>query len=162
MDEHKEPKSSKSLLAQLKNKQQPVDKPAETPSDSKQVIAEPETPHDTTPGEPNQVAEPAQPAQEVTKAKPTRKKQATEHGTVDEFPSFTELHKILKSEKEFFTFNKRTVYIDDDIADVLDLLRKKEKINSNLLTSFLLQQFFIKNKGLIQELRDRKENRFLD
>lgn len=76
---------------------------------------------------------------------------------------FEELYEILKQEKEDFSFNKRLVYIDDDLADVLDLIKKEAKINSNLLASYLLKQFFIENIGLIKALKEkRKGNKFLD
>lgn len=72
-----------------------------------------------------------------------------------------ELYELLKEEKQDFTFGRRIVYVDDEIGEVLDFLRKKAKINSNALTSYLLKQFFLENRQLLQELKDRKENKFL-
>jgi len=73
-----------------------------------------------------------------------------------------ELYEILKEEKQDFTFNKRLVYIDDDLADILDLLKKEAKINSNLLTSHLLKNFCLENIELIKALKEKKKsNKFL-
>lgn len=76
---------------------------------------------------------------------------------------FEELYEILKVEKQDFTFNKRLVYIDDDLADILDLIKKEAKINSNLLASHLLKKFFLENIELIKVLKEKKKgNKFLD
>lgn len=76
---------------------------------------------------------------------------------------FEDLQNILKEEKKGFSFNRRLVYIDDNIGEALDLLRKKAKINSNVLTSYLLKQFLLQNKELIKNLKGKKEdNIFFD
>ncbi|QNF31345.1 hypothetical protein HUW51_00895 (plasmid) [Adhaeribacter swui] len=100
----------------------------------------------------------------VAKSNPVAKKGATKPGKpASGLTGFEDLYEILKQEKEDFTFNKRMVYIDDDIADVLDLIKREAKINSNLLASYLLKQFFTENIGLIKALKEkRKGNKFLD
>ncbi len=76
---------------------------------------------------------------------------------------FEEMKEILKSEKAGFTFNRRLVYIDENVGEALDLLRKKAKINSNVLASYLLKQFLLENKELIKSLREAKKgNVFFD
>lgn len=94
----------------------------------------------------------------IVKNKPT---EATSGLT--QFANFEELYNTLKSEKDSFSFdNKKIVYVDGDIGDILDLLKKNGKININTFVSYLLQQFILNHKGIVQELREKKENRFLD
>lgn len=94
---------------------------------------------------------------------PSKKKVVKEKDQNPELTGFEELYEILKQEKDDFTFNKRLVYIDDDLADILDLIKKEAKINSNLLTSHLLKKFFLANIGLIKALKEKKKgNKFLD
>jgi hypothetical protein len=76
---------------------------------------------------------------------------------------FDKIRNTLKAEKENFIFNRRLVYIDDNIGEALDLLRKEAKINSNVLASYLLKQFLLENKDLIKALREKKKgNMFFD
>lgn len=122
-------------------------------NDSPEATKPVETPVDN----PKQVSKNTPPA----KVQPTLKKvakQAVPNGT-----GFEQLQEILKAEKEGFTFNRRLVYIDDNIGEALDLLRKKAKINSNVLASYLLKQFLLENKDLIKGLKESKrDNMFLD
>jgi len=96
--------------------------------------------------------------------KPAPKKQVAEQPAPgSSLTSFEELQNILKAEKEGFNFNRRLVYVDDNIGEALDLLRKEAKINSNVLTSYLLKQFLLQNKELIKALREKKrDNIFFD
>jgi len=76
---------------------------------------------------------------------------------------FDKIRNTLKAEKENFVFNRRLVYVDDNIGEALDLLRREAKINSNLLTSYLLKQFLLENKDLIKALKkNKKGNTFFD
>lgn len=75
---------------------------------------------------------------------------------------FPEVHRALDSAKADMVFERRTVYIDNESAEVLDLLRKKAKIKSSLLVSFLLRKFFSKHKDSIRQLIDIKSNSLLD
>lgn len=75
---------------------------------------------------------------------------------------FPQLIKLLEDIKEDMDFGRNAVYIDEETAEVLDLLRKKAKIKSNLLVSCLLHAFFQKHKELIQELLEKRSNRLLD
>lgn len=80
-----------------------------------------------------------------------------------QFANFEELYNTINSEKDSFSFdNKKIVYVDGDIGDILDLLKKNGKINISTFVSYLLQQFILDHKGIVQELREKKENRFLD
>ena len=72
------------------------------------------------------------------------------------------LAKELEAAREILEFDRKIVYIDDDTAEVLDLLRKKAKVKSNLLVSALLHEFFSKYKDLIQELKEKRSNKLLD
>jgi hypothetical protein len=95
------------------------------------------------------------------KVQPAPKKAAKQSGPNS--TGFEQLQEILKAEKEGFTFNRRIVYIDDNIGEALDILRKKAKINSNVLASYLLKQFLLENKDLIKGLKEKKQdNIFLD
>jgi len=110
--------------------------------------------------------EPSEKVQELpapVKSQPASKKRlAQQERPATGLTGFEELYNILKKEKEDFTFNKRTVYIDEDLADILDLIKKEAKINSNLLASHLIKKFFIENLGLIKALKENKRNKFLD
>ncbi|GAB3832307.1 hypothetical protein [Pontibacter rugosus] len=75
---------------------------------------------------------------------------------------FRQLYRVLEEAKADMDFDRRAVYIDDESAEVLDLLRKKAKIKSSHLVSFLLHEFFSRHKGLIQELVEKRSNRLID
>ena len=91
-----------------------------------------------------------------------KKRVVRQESAAPDLTGLEELYEILKEEKQDFTFNKRLVYIDDDLADILDLLKKEAKINSNLLTSHLLKNFCLKNIELIKALKEKKKsNKFL-
>lgn len=70
--------------------------------------------------------------------------------------------KELEAARETLEFDRKIVYIDEETAEVLDLLRKKAKVKSNLLVSALLHEFFSRYKDLIQELNEKKSNKLLD
>jgi hypothetical protein len=114
--------------------------------------------------------EPVEPSNDVhelpaaVKIQPVPKKRVAQQGRqVSGLTGFEELYNILKEEKQDFTFNKRTVYIDDDLADVLDLIKKEAKINSNLLASHLIKNFLLENIELIKALKKKQRgNKFLD
>ncbi|PRY09043.1 hypothetical protein CLV24_11994 [Pontibacter ummariensis] len=75
---------------------------------------------------------------------------------------FTQLYETLERARGEMGFDRRIVYIDSESAEVLDLLRRKAKIKSNLLVSCLLHEFFSKHKELIQELVEKRNNKLLD
>lgn len=75
---------------------------------------------------------------------------------------FEQLFKVLEDARKEMEIEKKAVYVDEESAEVLDLLKKKAKIKSNVLVSYLLQEFFSKHKALIQELVEKRSNRFLD
>lgn len=75
---------------------------------------------------------------------------------------FVQLFKALEAARKEMDIEKKAVYIDEESAEVLDLLKKKARIKSNVLVSYLLQEFFIKHRDLIQELVEKRSNKFLD
>lgn len=75
---------------------------------------------------------------------------------------FVQLFKELEAARETLDLGRKVVYIDDDTAEVLDLLRKKAKIKSNLLVSCLLHEFFSRHKEFIQELVEKRANKLLE
>lgn len=75
---------------------------------------------------------------------------------------FVQLFRELEAAREGLNLGRKIVYIDDDTAEVLDLLRKKAKIKSNLLVSCLLQELIIKHRDLIQELVEKRANKLLE
>lgn len=147
---------SKDLLEKLKASATEV-KPAEPATKENK-------PEATGIAQPLAEVKPAKEKPAVVKSNSSAKKGLTkQENSTGGLTGFEELYEILKLEKEDFSFNKRLVYIDDDLADVLDLIKKEAKINSNLLASYLLKQFFIENIGLIKALKEkRKGNKFLD
>ncbi|PRY13748.1 hypothetical protein CLV24_105118 [Pontibacter ummariensis] len=79
-----------------------------------------------------------------------------------ELGGFPHLLKVLEAAREELDFGRNAVYIDEETAEVLDLIRKKFKIRSNLLVSCLLREFFQKHKDLMQELIDKRSNKLLE
>ncbi|MFD3002665.1 hypothetical protein ACFS7Z_20005 [Pontibacter toksunensis] len=75
---------------------------------------------------------------------------------------FMQLFKVLEAARKEMEIDKKAVYVDEESAEVLDLLKKKAKIKSNALVSYLLQEFFSKHKALIQELVEKRSNKFID
>ena len=75
---------------------------------------------------------------------------------------FVQLSRALEAARGDFDFERRIVYIDDESAEVLDLLRKKAKIKSNLLVSYLLHEFLAKHKDLIREYVEKRGNKLID
>ncbi|GAA4431460.1 hypothetical protein GCM10023188_19020 [Pontibacter saemangeumensis] len=75
---------------------------------------------------------------------------------------FVLLFKVLEAARKEMEIDKKAVYVDEESAEVLELLKKKAKIKSNVLVSYLLQEFFSKHKELIQELVEKRSNRLLD
>ncbi len=117
-----------------------------------------QAPEEVKPVESQQPVADSKPTKEPTVRAVPKKKPAGK-----QLNGFEELQQTLKAEKEGFTFNRRLVYIDDNIGEALDLLRKKAKINSNVLASYLLKQFLLENKELIKGLKEKdKGNMFLD
>ncbi|MHA6250058.1 hypothetical protein ACXYMU_19150 [Pontibacter sp. CAU 1760] len=88
--------------------------------------------------------------------------QAKDIDTVLNKGGFTQLFKVLEAARKEMEIDRKAVYVDEESAEVLDLLKKKAKIKSNVLVSFLLQEFFSKHKELIQELVEKRSNRLLD
>ena len=85
--------------------------------------------------------------------------------TIDEVLAeggFVQLFKALEAAREGLELDRRIVYIDDESAEVLELLRKKAKIKSSLLVSCLLQEFFQKHKEHIHDLIEKRNNKLLD
>ncbi|KAA5539136.1 hypothetical protein [Adhaeribacter rhizoryzae] len=121
-----------------------------TPADDKAAV------------QPVAITKPTPASRSADKAKATSKKKLTGQQAPG-FSSLAELQQLLKAEKEGFSFNRRLVYIDDNIGEALDLLRKEAKINSNVLASYLLKQFLLQHKELIKVLREKKrDNLFFD
>ncbi|RDV11883.1 hypothetical protein DXT99_23550 [Pontibacter diazotrophicus] len=75
---------------------------------------------------------------------------------------FMQLFKVLEAARKDMEIERKAVYVDEESAEVLDLLKKKAKIKSNVLVSYLLQEFFSKHKELIQELVEKRSNKLLD
>jgi hypothetical protein len=75
---------------------------------------------------------------------------------------FVRLYKVLEAARKEMEMDRKAVYVDEESAEVLDLLKKKAKIKSNVLVSYLLQEFFSRHKALIQELIGMRSNRLLE
>jgi len=147
---------SKELLEQIKNSARGSESAEPEKKEENNTASQPKGPVENS----KPVKEKVPPA--TNQALP-KKKVGKEKDLNTELTGFEELYEILKQEKEDFTFNKRVVYIDDDLADILELLKKEAKINSNLLASHLLKKFFQENIGFIKVLKERKRgNKFLD
>ncbi|WP_276499886.1 hypothetical protein [Pontibacter litorisediminis] len=99
---------------------------------------------------------------ESLQGEPTAHEAAPDLTSILSEGGFPEVHQALESAKAEMVFERRSVYIDNESAEVLDLLRKKAKIKSSLLVSFLLREFFSKHKDSIRQLIDIKSNSLLD
>ena len=75
---------------------------------------------------------------------------------------FVQLFRELEAVRETLELDRKIVYIDDESAEVLELLRRKAKIKSSLLVSCLLHEFFRKHKDVIHELIEKKSNKLLE
>ena len=78
------------------------------------------------------------------------------------YGGFDQLYKLLDTAKRDMDFARSAVYIDDESAEVLELLRKKAKIKSSLLVSCLLHEFFTQHKDQIRQLLEKRNNSLID
>ena len=99
---------------------------------------------------------------EAGKKKVTGQDDLPDIDSVLESGGFPQLFKVLEAARGDLDFGRNAVYIDEETAEVLDLLRKKFKIKSNLLVSYLLHEFFRKHKGLMQDLVEKRSNKLLE
>lgn len=157
-----ETKGNKSTLMDLKNKlnnKGGATAPVASPVEGGTTATAEELKESTAP-----VQEPKGPAGAGKPAKPNRSAgdQLESASKIIEADGWQGLAEKLKEVREQFSFEDgRIVYVDDDVAGVLELLRKKGKIKTNLLISYLLQSFIEKNKEKIQQLEEKKRNKFL-
>ncbi|WP_162056023.1 hypothetical protein [Pontibacter pamirensis] len=93
---------------------------------------------------------------------PSATRQAQDIDVVLNKGGFEQLVKVLEAARKEMEIDKKAVYVDEESAEVLELLKKKAKIKSNVLVSYLLQEFFSKHKELIQELAEKRSNKLLD
>lgn len=99
---------------------------------------------------------------ESDKVKVAGKGEVLDTDSILESGGFIQLFRVLEAAREDLDFGRNAVYIDEETAEVLDLLRKKFKIKSNLLVSYLLHEFFRKHKGLMQDLVEKRSNKLLE
>jgi hypothetical protein len=88
--------------------------------------------------------------------------QAKDIDTILSEGGFMQLFKVLEAARKEMEIDRKAVYIDEESAEVLELLKKKAKIKANVLVSYLLQEFFSRHKELIQELVEKRSNKLLD
>jgi hypothetical protein len=74
---------------------------------------------------------------------------------------FERLCKVLEAARKEMEMDRKAVYVDEESAEVLELLKKKAKIKTNVLVSYLLQEFFSRHKALLLELIEKRNNKFL-
>lgn len=96
------------------------------------------------------------------KQKPSSRKKVGEQVSQLSGLNLEELKEILKEERKNFNISSSIVYVDSDIAEVLERFKKKAKINASTLVSWVLKNYLMENKHLLEELKEQKGNKFLD
>jgi hypothetical protein len=95
---------------------------------------------------------------EIVQEKP---KQQKKEAPKPKKESFSELLDRVELEGEKYSIGKRQIYVDENIHEVFQYIKKNGKVNISKLASYLLEQFIIDHMDEIANLQKEKKNRYL-
>lgn len=97
---------------------------------------------------------------EVKQEKPKQPKKEAQAPKVRK-ETFSELLDRVEIEGEKYSIGKRQIYVDENIHEVFQHIKKNGKVNISKLASYLLEQFIIEHVDEITNLQKEKKNRYL-